>query len=298
MESIAVQLNGVSKMRKRRIIGPIDLTIPEGYVIAILGHNGSGKSTLLNMLQQVVLPDAGQIMWFGNSYREGLPIELRQQIGFVADNGGLEENHITALDAAKFRSYWYPRWDMSLFNQLMDEMDVPYDVKLIKMSKGERRKYEIAAALAARPKLLLLDEPSSGLDPFSWKIMIEQFRKFMAEGDTTILVATHIADEVKRLADYIVLMHRGQSLGMAEKDVVLDQWREIWYEGELRPESIPGVVESVQEENGLMRVITTRVSEAQERLELAGIRVMKVRNLELDEVLAFWIAGYAPAQWR
>ncbi|MGC5775239.1 ATP-binding cassette domain-containing protein [Paenibacillus pabuli] len=298
MESIAVQLNGVSKMRKRRIIGPIDLTIPEGYVIAILGHNGSGKSTLLNMLQQVVLPDAGQIMWFGNSYQEGLPIELRQQIGFVADNGGLEENHITALDAARFRSYWYPNWDTNLFNQLMDEMEVPYDVKLIKMSKGERRKFEIAAALAARPKLLLLDEPSSGLDPFAWKVMVEQFRNFMAEGDTTILIATHIADEVKRLADYIVLMHRGQSLGMAEKDAVLDQWKEIWYEGELRPESIPGVVESVQEENGLIRVITTRVSEAQERLELAGIRVMKVRNLELNEVLAFWIAGYAPAQWR
>ncbi|MEC0127685.1 ATP-binding cassette domain-containing protein [Paenibacillus pabuli] len=298
MEPIAVQLNGVSKMRKRRVIGPIDLTIPEGYVVAILGHNGSGKSTLLNMLQQVVLPDSGQITWFGQQHEGPLPIELRQQIGFVADNGGLEENHITAREAADFRSYWYPRWDMNLFDQLMDDMEVPFDVKLIKMSKGERRKFEIAAALAARPRLLILDEPSSGLDPFAWKVMVEQFRSFMAEGDTTILIATHIADEVKRLADYIVLMHRGQSLGMAEKDAVLDQWKEIWYEGELRPESIPGVVESVQEENGLIRVITTRVSEAQERLELAGIRVMKVRNLELNEVLAFWIAGYAPAQWR
>ncbi|WP_440115990.1 ATP-binding cassette domain-containing protein [Paenibacillus sp. QZ-Y1] len=298
MEPIAVQLNGVSKMRKRRVIGPIDLAIPEGYVVAILGHNGSGKSTLLNMLQQVVLPDSGQIIWFGKQHEGPLPIELRQQIGFVADNSGLEENRITAHEAADFRAYWYPRWDMKLFNQLMNEMDVPGDVKLIKMSKGERRKFEIAAALAARPKLLLLDEPSSGLDPFAWKVMVEQFRTFMAEGDTTILIATHIADEVKRLADYIVLMHRGQSLGMAEKDVVLDQWKEIWYEGELRPESIPGVVESVQEENGLIRVITTRVSEAQERLELAGIRVMKIRNLELDEVLAFWVAGYAPAQWR
>lgn len=97
--------------------------------------------------------------------------------------------------------------------------------------------------------------------------MVEQFRTFMAGGDTTILIATHIADEVKRLADYIVLMHRGQSLGMAEKDMVLDQWKEVWYEGDLRPESIPGVVESSIEEGGLVRVITTRVSEAQERLE-------------------------------
>ncbi|WP_336765953.1 ABC transporter ATP-binding protein [Paenibacillus sp. USHLN196] len=298
MEPIAIQLNGVSKMRKRRVIGPIDLTIPEGYVIAILGHNGSGKSTLLNMLQQVVLPDSGQITWFGTEHEGALPIELRQQIGFVADNAGLEENRITAQEAANFRAYWYPRWDMELFNQLMNEMDVPNDVKLIKMSKGERRKFEIAAALAARPRLLLLDEPSSGLDPFAWKVMVEQFRSFMAGGDTTILIATHIADEVKRLADYIVLMHRGQSLGMAEKDIVLDQWKEIWYEGDLRPESIPGIVESHLEENGLIRVITTRVTEAQERLELAGSRVLKIRNLELDEVLAFWIAGYAPVQWK
>lgn len=74
MEPIAVQLNGVSKMRKRRVIGPIDLTIPEGYVVAILGHNGSGKSTLLNMLQQVVLPDAGQIIWFGKEHGGLFPL--------------------------------------------------------------------------------------------------------------------------------------------------------------------------------------------------------------------------------
>lgn len=298
MEPIAVQLNGVSKMRKRRIIGPIDLTIPEGYVVAILGHNGSGKSTLLNMLQQVVLPDTGQIIWFGKQHEGTLPIELRQQISFVADNGGLEENRVTAREAAEFRAYWYPRWDMDLFNQLMEEMEVPSDVKLIKMSKGERRKFEIAAALAARPRLLILDEPSSGLDPFAWKVMVEQFRNFMGQGDTTILIATHIADEVKRLADYIVLMHRGQSLGMAEKDTVLEQWKEIWYEGDLRPESIPGIVESHREESGLIRIITTRITEAQERLELAGSRVLKIRNLELNEVLEYWIAGYSPVQWR
>jgi len=285
-------------MRKRRVIGPIDLTIPEGYVVAILGHNGSGKSTLLNMLQQVVHPDTGQIIWFGQENEGPLPIELRQQIGFVADNAGSEENRITAQEAAHFRSYWYPRWDMKLFDQLIRDMEVPVDVKLNKMSKGERRKFEIAAAIAARPRLLLLDEPSSGLDPFAWKVMVEQFRTFMAGGDTTILIATHIADEVKRLADYIILMHRGQSLGMAEKDMVLDQWKEVWYEGDLRPESIPGVVESSLEEGGLVRVITTRVSEAQERLELSSNRVLKIRNLELDEVLAFWIAGYAPVQWK
>ncbi|MCG7386230.1 ATP-binding cassette domain-containing protein [Paenibacillus sp. ACRRY] len=297
MEPIAVQLNGVSKIRKRRIIGPIDLAIPEGYVVAILGHNGSGKSTLLNMLQRVVLPDSGQIVWFGQHHEGELPTELREHIGFVADGGGSEEDNITAVEAARFRAHWYTRWDAKLFNQLMDDMDVPYDVKLKKLSKGERRKFEIAAALAARPRLLLLDEPSSGLDPFAWKVMVEQFRNFMAEGDTTILIATHIADEVKRLADYIVLMHRGQSLGMAEKDVVLDQWREIWYEGDLRPESIPGAVESKQEA-GAIRVITTRVVEAQERLELAGNRIMKIRNLELDEVLQYWIAGYTPTLWR
>lgn len=297
MEAMAVQLKGVSKMRKRRMIGPIDLNIPEGYVVAILGHNGSGKTTLLNMLQQIVLPDSGEIRWFGKAHAGELPLDIRQQIGFVTD-GAVEENHVTAKDAARFRAYWYPRWDMDLFNRLMDEMEVPQDVKLIKLSKGERRKFEIAAALASRPKLLLLDEPSSGLDPFAWKTMVDQFRRFMENGDTTILIATHIADEVKRLADYIILMNRGQCLGIAEKDVVLDQWREVWYEGDLKPESVPGAVESYREAGGIIRVITTRISEARERLDLAEANILKVRNLELDEVLEFWIAGYAPAQWR
>ncbi|WP_454192647.1 ATP-binding cassette domain-containing protein [Paenibacillus sp. Marseille-Q7038] len=298
-EYSVISMQGVYKSRKGKAIGPIHLDLLEGYIYALVGPNGSGKTTLLSMLQKVVLPEAGHILWFGEQYdKKELPPEIREKIGSVTEYSSPEEDRLTVEEAAEFRAFWYPTWDAALFEGLLTKFDVPRGSRLKKMSKGERRKFEIAAALATRPKLLILDEPSSGLDPFSWKQMLKELQLYMQQGNTTIIIATHIVDEIKKLADYIILMYKGQTLGMVEKDLLLDSWREIWYEGEIKPAHLPGVLEWSEESGHIRRIVTTRAEDVLEVLKEAGLLPLKARVLDLDEVLMYWIQGHGPAGWE
>ncbi|OAB45722.1 ATP-binding cassette domain-containing protein [Paenibacillus antarcticus] len=290
MEQIVVQMVGVKKKRRNKMIGPLNLSIPQGYVVVIVGENGSGKSTMINMLMQTVIPDEGDITWFGQSYPNGIPPEIKQQIGYVSEKSNIEEDLMTAEEVAKFRSYWYKDWDDMLLQKLFKTFNIPVNTRLNKMSKGERRKVEISVALASHPKLLLLDEPSSGLDPFAWKRMINELQEYMAQGESTILLSTHIVDEIRRLADFIILVHQGRILGMVEKDSLLDNWKEVWMKGDISMvEDLPGIISAHQESIGMLRLITTECKELENLLQQSGIQVMKTRGLELDEILSLWI---------
>ncbi|KGE19543.1 ABC transporter ATP-binding protein [Paenibacillus wynnii] len=300
MVQMAIELRNVRKQRRTKTIGPLNLRLPEGHITALVGQNGSGKSTLLQMLLQLNHPEEGQIYWFESMYTEGLPIELRQRITYVPETSLSEEKHWSAEDAARFRSYWYPRWDDSYYQELIDTFEVPRNIKLGKMSKGERRKFEIAAALASRPRLLLLDEPSSGLDPFAWKKMIEVLRRYMNENNATIVISTHIVEEVRRLADYIVLMHQGQVLGMAEKDSLYGLWNEVWINVSDQEElkeltaEFPGTLHWTMDTPGVASFVTEHFYKIEKRIQNLGVHVIKSRSLELDEILSLWTQGHFP----
>ncbi|WP_339323279.1 ABC transporter ATP-binding protein [Paenibacillus sp. FSL W8-0194] len=296
MEQTAIEMKGVEKKMRQKLIGPINLKLPKGYVIGLIGENGSGKSTLIHMILKIVFPDRGDIAWFGESYPYEIPQQVRRQIGFVSEKSSVEEDNLTAEEAAEFRAEWYPEWDQTYFEELLGKFKVPRNIKLKKMSKGERRKYEISAALAHRPKLLLLDEPSSGLDPFAWKLMIDELREYMESGEATILLSTHIVEEVKRLADYVVLLHHGKLHGMAEKDGLMDNWKELWISGGMDlAEDLPGIIQVQQDFHGVVRMITTECLQAERILHDSGISVLKTRTLELDEILSLWLKGHLPA---
>lgn len=296
----AIELRNVSKKRRKKVIGPLTLNFPQGYITALVGQNGSGKSTLMNMLLQLTFPEEGRIRWFEEEHPDGLPVELRQAIAYVPETSLPAEDYWTAGHAAEFRRHWYPNWDETYFQELLVKFEVPGDARLGKMSKGERRKFEIAAALAARPRLLLLDEPSSGLDPFAWKVMIEVLQKYMDEQSATVVISTHIVEEVKRLADYIVLMHHGQLLGIAEKDSLFGSWNEISVqitdEEELKEleAELPGVLQFKLETPGIASFLTPKHLENEKRIHNLGVKVIKSRILELDEILSLWTQGHRP----
>ncbi|WNS41725.1 ABC transporter ATP-binding protein [Paenibacillus sp. MMS20-IR301] len=296
----AVELRNVCKKRRSKTVGPLNLGLPQGYITALVGQNGSGKSTLLHMLLQLAFPGEGEIRWFGEAYKDGLPLALRQNIAYVPELPQNEENFWTADEAAEFRRHWYPSWDHSYYEELMLRFEVPRHARLGKMSKGERRKFEIAAALAAKPRLLLLDEPSSGLDPFAWKIMIETLQNYMEQHEATIIISTHIIEEVRRLADYIVLMHQGQLLGMTEKDSLFGSWSEMWVQVEGEQEmkelaaELPQAVELKLETPGVASFMTQQIYLYEKRIQDLGVKVLKSRSLELDEILSLWTRGHRP----
>ncbi|WP_151735738.1 ABC transporter ATP-binding protein ['Paenibacillus yunnanensis' Narsing Rao et al. 2020] len=300
MAQQAIELRNVSKKRPNKVIGPLNLQIPQGYVTALVGQNGSGKSTLMNMLIQLTYPEEGEIRWFEEAHPDGLPLTLRQNIAYVPETSMAEENFWTPPEAAAFRRHWYPGWDQPFFEELMNRFEIPRKARLSKMSKGERRKFEIASALAARPQLLLLDEPSSGLDPFAWRTMLDTLRQYMDDTGATVLISTHIVEEVRRLADYIVLMHRGRLLGMTEKDSLFGAWNEVWVNAGSEEElleltaELPGTLQAKLEAPGVGSFLARHFHRNEKRLQDMGVKVIKSRSLELEEILSLWMEGYHP----
>jgi ABC-2 type transport system ATP-binding protein len=290
MEAVAVKLRGVEQHRAHFRLGPIDLDIAEGYVTAIVGPNGSGKSSTFRLLLDLAKPDAGQMSVLSYPVGQGDDRVWKRQIGYLAEESDYLDDSIRGVEKAAFVGKWYPEWDVNLYQDLLRRFEVDDSIKLGKMSKGMRRKFELALVIAHKPKLLLLDEPSSGLDPIAWRSMIDILHRYMEPGDRTILMASHIIDEVRRMADYIVFMARGQILGKYEKDELFERWHVLYVpaandsdRGKLL--AMPGVIEVEVASVGMYRVVTENAPLTEEALRAAQFGIGSRQAMQLDEIL-------------
>ncbi|QKS48824.1 ABC transporter ATP-binding protein (plasmid) [Paenibacillus cellulosilyticus] len=290
METAAVTLKGVEQYRAHFRLGPIDLNIDEGYVTAIVGPNGSGKSSTFRLLLDLAKPDAGQMSVLGYSVGQGDDREWKRQIGYLAEESDFLDDSIRGSEKAAFVRKWYPEWDVNLYQELLRKFEVDDAIKLGKMSKGMRRKFEMALVIAQKPKLLLLDEPSSGLDPIAWRAMIDILHRYMEPGDRTILMASHIIDEVRRLADFIVFMARGQILGKYEKDELFERWHVLYVPAANDSDrskllAMPGVIDAELAGIGMYRVVTEDAPQTEEALRAAQFGIGSRQAMQLDEIL-------------
>ncbi|MEQ7051558.1 ABC transporter ATP-binding protein [Paenibacillaceae sp. P-4] len=284
-----IEMKQVVKQRDNFRIGPLNICIPQGCVTAIIGTNGSGKTTMLGMCLGLVHPDEGKVTVLQEKTEPELSTLVKARIGFVAENSDSEEDDMTAEQVVSFVSQWYPSWDWQLYHQLMAKYELPPKQKLSKLSKGMRRKLDLIVAICPQPELLLLDEPSSGFDPLSWRMMINDLHSYLKDGKRTVLIATHIVDEVKRLADYILIMHKGKVLHFTEKDTLFDAWKVFVVDGEATDyEGAPGLMRAESERFGA-RLIAYGASRLGRFLHDEGIEVVQTHALELDDILAYMI---------
>lgn len=288
----AVSLRQVAVRRERFTLGPLNIEVPRGLVTAIVGPNGSGKSTLFRLLLKMEpYDDGGEVEVLGHPVRPGADESFKTGIGYLAELPHAYEDPLTAEEKARFASMWYPGWDWDRYRKLIRSFDAESPDKLKKMSKGMRRKVELACALAHNPELLLLDEPSSGLDPFAWKTMLGELQRYMEQGDRTMIIASHITEEVRRLADCILFVHRGKALGFYEKDQLFDSWRAL---AVTSPEpgrlaelaKAPGVQGVAESAPGIYQLETDLAEEAEAYCRERGFQVMGSRRMELEDILS------------
>ncbi|SFJ50663.1 ABC-2 type transport system ATP-binding protein [Paenibacillus sp. UNC496MF] len=288
MTEAAVAIEGLVQRRAHFELGPVELVIPAGYVTAIVGPNGSGKSSLFRLMLGLGRPDAGRVSLLGRRVGDGDDTAYKTRIGYVPEEAIDLEDKISGDQKAAFVRPWYPGWDVNYYRELLRRFEIDAGLKLGKMSKGMRRKYDLSLAMAHHPELLLLDEPSSGLDPIAWKTMIDVLHRYMERGDRTIVMASHIVDEVRRLADYIVFVVHGRVLGMYEKDALQESWQTMYVDDAGRStdwKGMPGLRGFEAAGGTTYRIVTDSAHAAERWLAEAGATLVSKQKLELDDIL-------------
>ncbi len=229
----------------------------------------------------------------GSIVYSGRDESYKTRIGFLAELPHPHENSLTADEKAKFASHWYPTWDSERYRKLLRHFDGDGQAKLSKLSKGMRRKVELSVTLAHDPELLILDEPSSGLDPFAWKIMLEELQRYMEPGNRTLILASHVTEEIRRLADYILFLYRGRILGLYEKDRLFDDWRTIVIQQQPTMDSsiemlqrTPGLQGLTESGPGLYRLEVDEPEQGEAYCRSCGFQVLAVQRMELEDILS------------
>jgi ABC-2 type transport system ATP-binding protein len=225
MIDTAVEFSGVTKRYKDFTLEQIDLKLPTGYIMGFVGANGAGKSTTLRILMGLVHQDAGSVKVLGHAMPED-QATAKREIGFVSEDMRLYGAATLEWHMGFVRSI-YPRWDNGYANDLLRRFDLKAQQKIKGMSHGQRVKAALMLALARRPRLLVLDEPTTGLDPIARQEVLGELMAVLADEDRTVLFSSHNTLEVEQISDQITFIDRGRILESSDKEAFLDRWRRL-----------------------------------------------------------------------
>jgi ABC-2 type transport system ATP-binding protein len=207
----AIETNGLQYRVGRSFeIAGLDLRVPTGAIYGFLGANGSGKTTTIRLLLGLLRPKAGSITVLGQPMPAHAPAILAR-VGYVPEAPHLDGT-LTVGELLRFQAAFYPRWDRALADTLLGQFELDPQQLFGRQSKGQKAKTMMLLALAQRPELLVLDEPTDGLDPVARRDILTALLEFVAQGDATVFISTHLVHELERICDWIGVMDQGHLL--------------------------------------------------------------------------------------
>ncbi|EFC94446.1 ABC transporter, ATP-binding protein, partial [Hungatella hathewayi DSM 13479] len=220
MMEYAVRIKNLSKQYPDFSLNNISLDIPMGSIMGLIGENGSGKTTTIKAMLDIVKRDAGDVEILGMDIREREQ-EVKEEIGVVFGESQFHD-FLSAVQISGIMKRVYKNWDEELFSSYLSRFALPEKKKVKEYSRGMAMKLAIAAALSHHPKLLILDEATSGLDPVARDEILDLFFGFIEDGEHSVLIASHITSDLDKVADYVTMIHNGSILFSEEKDQLLE----------------------------------------------------------------------------
>lgn len=220
----AIELKQVKKRYGDFALNDVNICLPQGCVLGLIGENGAGKSTLIRMMCGMCKPDGGEVVVLGErAGRSAAFTRVKQDIGVVLDEACLPDE-LTAPQIAQCMRGIYTHWDDEVFGGFMRRFALPEDKAIRHYSRGMKMKLAIAAAMSHHAKLLLLDEATSGLDPVVRDDILDVFNEFTRQEDHSVLISSHIVSDLEKICDYVVFIHKGNVILSEEKDRLLEKY--------------------------------------------------------------------------
>lgn len=205
-------LKGITKEYKEFRLGPLDLSVPRGYVMGLVGANGAGKTTAIKIALGAVLPGNGSVHLIDKT-----------RVGVVLDQPCWQATW-RVRDLSRLLGPFYPGWDQRVFDELCEWAGVSQRLKVREFSRGMGMKVQVAVALAHRAELLVLDEPTSGLDPLARSELLDKLSEFMTDERHSVLFSTHITTDLDRIADLVTILDAGRVIASGARDDLLEAW--------------------------------------------------------------------------
>jgi len=213
-----LQVENLTKQYEGFQLDHVSFDLPKGTIMGLIGENGAGKSTTINAILDLIKKDDGMVTFWGQELSSSK--QLKEDIGVVFDGVNFYET-LTPAKVGKISENAYKQWDEYLYRDYLKRFGLPLDKEIKTLSKGMKMKLCIAVALSHKPKLLILDEATSGLDPVMRDDILDVFLDFVQDENHSILMSSHITTDLEKVADYITFIHQGKVLFCKTKDELL-----------------------------------------------------------------------------
>lgn len=283
----AIEIQGLRKEYKGFRLDDVSFNVPQGYIMGLIGPNGAGKTTIVKLIMNLIRRDAGEVRVFGMDNLRHEP-EVKARIGFVYDAPRFPED-LRLETIASAISAFYEKWDGRRFRNILEEFQLSPRQVFKKLSHGMKMKFSLAIALTHDADLILMDEPTAGLDPVFRFDLLTKLRALIQDERKTVLFSSHITSDLERVADFVTFVHKGRLVFSAAKDDILETWGVVRASGDgISPAEVPGARGFRRTEHSL-GVLTSDIAAARSRFGASVVCDMA----SLEDIMFFISKGNA-----
>jgi ABC-2 type transport system ATP-binding protein len=285
-ERAVVEVVGLSRRFGRTVaLDGVDLAVPRGVVFGVVGENGAGKTTLIKHLMGLLRAEVGSVRVFGlDPVRD--PVRVLARLGYLSEDRDLP-GWMSVGEFLRYLRAFYPTWDVGYAEALREQFELDPGARIKGLSQGQVARVGLLAALAYRPELLVLDEPSTGLDPIVRRDILAAIIRTIAEEGRTVLFSSHLLDEVERVADMVAMIDRGRVVLCGELDAIKASHRRLtlrFDEPQSRAPSLEGSLTCEGSGREWTAVCRGPAGEVEGRAAGLGARVVEEHVPSLDEI--------------
>lgn len=281
MENI-LEIKNLNKEYKNFSLRSVSLNLPKGFIMGLIGENGAGKSTLIKIIMNLVKRDSGSINIFG---MDNLKFErkVKERIGFVYDQCYYYD-HISLEENGKMVAKLYSNWDNEKFNRYLNKFSLNKKQLLKELSKGMIMKFSLCIALSHGAELIIMDEPTAGLDPIVRNEVLEELQRLLETENLSVIISTHITEDLEKIADYITFIKDGEIVFSTSKDEIEDNYRIVKGSKDVLTKEVESLFQGVSKNNYGFEAITNKGDEIS---RLLGDKVILERAALEDIMLLY-----------